>query len=71
MLTTLQGPRILLRPLQYIDADALLHAAADGELWNLTVTVVPSASTIDSYLKKGPGRPRRRHGHALCDCVEG
>jgi RimJ/RimL family protein N-acetyltransferase len=52
MLTTLQGPRILLRPLQYIDADALLHAAADGELWNLTVTVVPSANTIDSYLKK-------------------
>jgi len=52
MLTTLQGPRILLRPLQYSDADALLQAAADGELWNLTVTVVPSASTIDSYLKK-------------------
>ncbi|WP_226500277.1 GNAT family protein [Pseudomonas sp. MWU16-30322] len=51
-LTTLQGPRILLRPLQYTDADALLQAAADGELWNLTVTVVPSASTIDSYLKK-------------------
>lgn len=52
MPTTLQGPRILLRPLQYSDADALLRAAADGELWNLTVTVVPSASTIDSYLKK-------------------
>lgn len=52
MLTTLQGPRILLRPLQYSDADALLRAAADGELWNLTVTVVPSASTIESYLKK-------------------
>lgn len=52
MLTTLQGPRILLRPLQYSDADALLRAAADGELWNLTVTVVLSASTIDSYLKK-------------------
>lgn len=52
MLTTLQGPRILLRPLQYNDADALLRAAADGELWNLTVTVVPSASTVDSYLKK-------------------
>ena len=52
MLTTLQGPRILLRPLQYSDADALLRAAADGELWNLNVTVVPSASTIDSYLKK-------------------
>lgn len=52
MKTTLQGQRILLRPLEYSDAAALLHAAADGELWNLTVTVVPSASTVDNYLKK-------------------
>jgi len=52
MPTTLQGQRILLRPLQYSDAAALLRAAADGELWNLTVTVVPSASTVDSYLTK-------------------
>jgi RimJ/RimL family protein N-acetyltransferase len=52
MPTTLQGQRILLRPLEYSDAAALLHAAVDGELWNLTVTVVPSASTVDSYLKK-------------------
>ena len=52
MQTTLQGQGIVLRPLQYTDADALLHAAADGELWNLTVTVVPSATTVDSYLKK-------------------
>jgi len=52
MQTTLQGQRIILRPLQYTDADALLHAAADGELWNLTVTVVPSATTVDAYLKK-------------------
>lgn len=52
MQTTLQGQRIVLRPLQYADADALLHAAADGELWNLTVTVVPSPGTVDSYLKK-------------------
>ncbi|WP_460929526.1 GNAT family N-acetyltransferase [Pseudomonas sp. MC6] len=52
MPTTLQGQRILLRPLQYSDAAALLQAAADGELWNLTVTVVPSASIVDSYLKK-------------------
>ncbi|RIJ11265.1 N-acetyltransferase [Pseudomonas sp. 91RF] len=49
---TLQGQGIVLRPLQYSDADALVHAAADGELWNLTVTVVPSATTVDSYLKK-------------------
>lgn len=52
MQTTLEGQRVILRPLQYTDAPALLHAAADGELWNLTVTVVPSASTVDSYLKK-------------------
>lgn len=49
---SLQGNRISLRPLQYNDADALVHAAADGELWNLTVTVVPSSSTVDDYLKK-------------------
>jgi len=49
---TLEGQGIVLRPLQYTDADALLRAAADGELWNLTVTVVPSVTTIDSYLKK-------------------
>jgi len=52
MQTTLQGQGIILRPLQYTDADALLHAAADGELWNLTVTVVPSTTTVDAYLKK-------------------
>lgn len=52
MQTTLQGQGIILRPLQYTDADALLRAAADGELWNLKVTVVPSATTVDAYLKK-------------------
>lgn len=52
MQTTLQGQGIILRPLQYTDANALLRAAADGELWNLTVTVVPSPTTVDAYLKK-------------------
>jgi len=49
---TLEGQRICLRPLQLSDADALVNAAQDGELWNLTVTVVPSPTTVDSYLKK-------------------
>lgn len=49
---TLDGQRITLRALQPSDADALVNAARDGELWNLTVTVVPSPTTIDSYLKK-------------------
>lgn len=46
----LEGPRIILRPLQESDADALVEAARDGELWNLPFTVVPSPSTIDHYL---------------------
>lgn len=49
---TLEGQRICLRPLQLSDADALVNAARDGELWNLTVTVVPSPTTVGSYLKK-------------------
>ncbi|MHC8326056.1 GNAT family N-acetyltransferase [Pseudomonas sp. LB1P83] len=49
---TLEGQRITLRALQTSDADALVNAARDGELWNLTVTVVPSPTTVDSYLKK-------------------
>lgn len=52
METLLEGNRIILRPLQYTDAEALVRAAADGELWNLTVTIVPSSTTVDSYLKK-------------------
>jgi len=47
---TLEGQRILLRPLQASDADALVQAASDGELWNLPFTVVPSHSTVDRYL---------------------
>lgn len=34
------------------DGPALLTAAADGQLWNLKTTVVPSAETIDAYLAK-------------------
>ncbi|QJI41234.1 GNAT family N-acetyltransferase [Pseudomonas sp. ADAK2] len=50
--TSLEGNRIILRPLQYADAEALVQAAEDGELWKLTVTVVPSSTTVDSYLKR-------------------
>ncbi len=48
---TLEGPRIVLRPLLASDAAALVDAAADGELWNLPFTVVPSAATVDAYLR--------------------
>ncbi|WAH57061.1 GNAT family N-acetyltransferase [Pseudomonas silvicola] len=46
----LEGPRILLRPLQPDDAPALVLAASDGELWNLPFTVVPSAATVKGYI---------------------
>jgi len=49
---TLTGPRIELRPLAATDAAALVAAAADGELWNSPYTVVPSASTVDDYIRE-------------------
>ncbi|KVE30499.1 GCN5 family acetyltransferase [Burkholderia vietnamiensis] len=47
---TLTGEHIVLRPLAVSDRQALLDAAADGELWNLKVTVVPDERTVDAYL---------------------
>ncbi len=49
-LAELQGPRIRLRLLQRDDADALVRAADDGQLWQLPTTVVPSAHTVANYL---------------------
>lgn len=47
---TLTGPSIELRPLEITHRDALLEASADGELWNMTVTVVPGPDTVDGYI---------------------
>jgi N-acetyltransferase len=46
----LKGDVVALRPLQPSDRGALLDAAADGELWKLWFTSVPSAQTVDQYL---------------------
>ena len=48
---TLRSARILLRPLLMSDAAALLVAAADGELWDLPFTVIPSATTVQAYIQ--------------------
>ncbi|MEP6558358.1 MAG: GNAT family protein [Burkholderiales bacterium] len=48
---TLTGPRVRLRELRASDADALVTAASDGELWNLPFTVVPSAQTVHAYVR--------------------
>lgn len=49
---TLTGKTVELRPLQYEHAAQLVEAAADGELWNLKVTVVPDRDTIDQYIER-------------------
>lgn len=43
------GP-VCLRPLRGSDAAALVSAAADGRLWELWFTQVPSAETVDDYI---------------------
>jgi N-acetyltransferase len=50
-LEPLIGPRIKLRPLLASDGPALVQAAADGDLWKLPFTIVPSATTVDSYIR--------------------
>ncbi|NVZ72365.1 GNAT family N-acetyltransferase [Pseudomonas costantinii] len=47
---TLTGTTVELQPLQREHAAALVEAAADGELWNLKVTLVPGPETVDKYL---------------------
>jgi N-acetyltransferase len=48
----LTGNAVELQPLQPEHAPRLLQAAADGELWNLTFTVVPGPDTVDQYIDK-------------------
>ncbi|WP_431222688.1 GNAT family N-acetyltransferase [Serratia sp. L9] len=48
---SLIGSQIELLPLQTTHREALVNAAADGELWNLKVTVVPDTGTIDKYIE--------------------
>jgi RimJ/RimL family protein N-acetyltransferase len=47
---TLTGKLVELRPLQQDHAALLLQAAADGQLWNMKITVVPGPQTVDSYV---------------------
>lgn len=47
----LLGARVTLIPLERGHRYGLLQAAADGELWNLKTTNVPSPETIDAYIE--------------------
>jgi N-acetyltransferase len=46
----LTGSTVILEPLQTYHASAMLAAAADGELWNMTLTVVPDANSMARYI---------------------
>ncbi|WP_295005060.1 GNAT family protein [uncultured Dechloromonas sp.] len=55
MTPTLQGAFVTLRPLLRSDAEALVDAAADGQLWSLPFTVIPSADSVHGYIDKALG----------------
>ena len=59
----LEGQHVRLEPLSLAHEEALIAAAGDGELWNSTVTIVPSRETIGSYI--GAALNAQAQGHAL------
>ncbi len=50
MRNALSSDRIQLRLLTENDAQVLVDAASDGELWQLPFTVVPSSETVHDYV---------------------
>lgn len=47
---TLEGQHTRLEPLTLAHQEALIAAAANGELWNSTVTIVPNRDTMAEYI---------------------
>jgi len=47
---SLTGDTVELQPLQAAHAQALLAAAADGQLWQMKLTVIPGPETIAEYV---------------------
>lgn len=47
---TLTGKTVALIPMSLEHGPQLLQAAADGELWKMTVTVVPGPVTMERYI---------------------
>jgi RimJ/RimL family protein N-acetyltransferase len=48
---TLEGKHTRLEPLTLAHGEALVAAAADGELWNSAVTIVPDRDTVEEYIQ--------------------
>ena len=48
---TLEGQHVRLEPLSAVHEEALTAAASDGELWNSTVTIVPTRANMAAYIE--------------------
>ena len=48
---TLEGQHTRLEPLTLAHQEPLVAAASDGELWNSTVTIVPTRDTMGEYIE--------------------
>src|SRR5437763_15948553 len=48
---TLPGHFISLEPMTFAHEQPLIAAAADGELWNTDVTIIPRAEGMKDYIK--------------------
>ena len=46
----LKGKLVELHPIQVEHRQPIIDAASDGQLWEMTLTVIPSPQTIDQYL---------------------
>ncbi|MEP3652893.1 MAG: GNAT family N-acetyltransferase, partial [Alloalcanivorax venustensis] len=58
---TLEGEHVVLEPLATDHAEALADATADGELWKLWYTFVPSPDQVTAYIDTAL-EGRDRHG---------
>ena len=59
----LEGQHVRLEPLSSAHEESLITAAGDGELWNSTVTIVPSRTTVGAYINTALNA--QAEGHAL------
>jgi len=59
----LEGQHVSLESLSATHEHSLILAAGDGELWNSTVTIVPSRATIGAYIATALNA--QAEGHAL------
>ena len=61
----LEGDLVKLLPLTRDHKNNLIHAAADGELWNLWYTSVPSKDNVDAYIDFALSENEAQRAHAF------